>query len=923
MKLTAASLARRLGVSDAAISQAQARGRLYYVKGTHLIDTSDRRNTSYLSKMTGHRGKQRERPAPAPERAAALSKRLRSEYALRKQRVSLLLGGVVLRRMGNEAFSLFMHALSEELRLIPARLTAKNAAVPGPWIGRMVGAALARAKKNVSLLKAAGGAEQDDLPNEAPKDASEDDLRALLDSAQGRRFDCLTAISKGVLIKGAEHAARVARMAGDVSSLLLTLPRRCTDTLAAKYQADGLVKARSALRAELRDAVSRLARHAGKKHTAKAREIEQHLTSRDVARMQADVVKAFTALIPEHVSAVTVAEWAEKHRVLPSSVSPTPGPFKWETSPFWREVAECLSEGSDVWKVVVQKASQVCFSTAVLENFLAYQLQCCPGPAMFVSADKSTAEAVLELRIERMLESAGLSDKIFSQSENKGGKKTGRSKQKLEYPGGSLIIAGARNPAKLRSHPCRYLMADEIDGWPQDVGENANKEGSPLELAERRTSAFEKVRKVLIGSTPTNALNSRIAAEFEKTDKRYYFVPCPACGHFQTLRFKDDDGTYRLTFEKDADGHLVEDSVRYLCEAPGCGAKWTNAQKAEFLPRGEWRATAKASAPGLRGYHLNALYAPVSMRSWQNVAREWIDCAGDMTLQRVFQNQTLGLPFVEKGVSIREDLLAARPRDYLAGTLPEYARPLLMTAGCDVQKKSLHVELVAWGRDRQSWSVEYLQIPAADVTEDINDPCWQQLGEVLAQPHAGLNINAMLIDSAFIPQAVYRFAERFPWQAYPSRGESNPADYKVIGLKDVPTVSSKVIGLNTSALKEEVLGMLAKGTADGAPPQEPFPGHSAFPIDYTPKYFEMLCAEERTVIRDLRSGRRRLVWKTKRPGMANHALDARCYALAGVYTTYALRRKEKKEEAPNEDYSWQAFWDECEMIAARNREVKR
>jgi phage terminase large subunit GpA-like protein len=215
-------------------------------------------------------------------------------------------------------------------------------------------------------------------------------------------------------------------------------------------------------------------------------------------------------------------------------------------------------------------------------------------------------------------------------------------------------------------------------------------------------------------------------------------------------------------------------------------------------------------------------------------------------------------------------------------------------------------------------------IPAGDVTEDVNDPCWSQLSEVLAQPHAeGFIVNTTLIDSGFQPQTTYAFCERHPWRAYPSRGESNPSDYKLIGVKDLAHVGSKVIGLNTSALKEEVFTMLQKGTADGAPPQEPFPGHCSFPIDYPSSFFSMLCAEERTVVRNKQSGRPHLVWKTKRPGQANHALDARVYAYAALLVTYALRRKEIKDGGSTEDYNWQSFWNEAERMLQESEEGVR
>ncbi len=74
---------------------------------------------------------------------------------------------------------------------------------------------------------------------------------------------------------------------------------------------------------------------------------------------------------------------------------------------------------------------------------------------------------------------------------------------------------------------------DEIDGYPGDV----EGEGDPILLAERRSATFARRRKVLLVSTPTIKGTSRIQREFEASDQRYFFVPCPHCGHEQPLRF--------------------------------------------------------------------------------------------------------------------------------------------------------------------------------------------------------------------------------------------------------------------------------------------------------------------------------------------------------------------------------------------------
>ena len=65
-----------------------------------------------------------------------------------------------------------------------------------------------------------------------------------------------------------------------------------------------------------------------------------------------------------------------------------------------------------------------------------------------------------------------------------------------------------------------------------------------MALAEARTRTFSWRRKVFLASTPTIKGLSVIEREFEASDQRRYFVPCPHCGHRQALVFE------RLRWEK-------------------------------------------------------------------------------------------------------------------------------------------------------------------------------------------------------------------------------------------------------------------------------------------------------------------------------------------------------------------------------------
>ena len=74
-----------------------------------------------------------------------------------------------------------------------------------------------------------------------------------------------------------------------------------------------------------------------------------------------------------------------------------------------------------------------------------------------------------------------------------------------------------------------------------------------------------------------------------------------------------------------------------------------------------------------------------------------------------------------------------RREPYEIGTVPTGA--LFLTAGVDVQKDRLVVEVVGWGRGKTSWSIDYGQLPGD--TADLEQGPWTQLDELLARtfPH--------------------------------------------------------------------------------------------------------------------------------------------------------------------------------------------
>lgn len=222
--------------------------------------------------------------------------------------------------------------------------------------------------------------------------------------------------------------------------------------------------------------------------------------------------------------------------------------------------------------------------------------------------------------------------------------------------------------------PARYLVLDEVDGYPVSVAD----EGDPVDPAEARADTFAWRAKSFLVSTPKLANLSRIDRAFRASDQRRYFVPCPHCGVLQWLRFE------RLRWEPGRPA-----TAAYACEA--CDRPIAEHHKTAMLAQGEWRPTATARDPLTVGFHLSSLYSPLGWKSWAAIARQYEEAAGDEARLRVFTNTVLGEVWHEPGDAPDWEVLYGRRGGHLLGTVP--LGGLFLTAGADVQKNRIEVSV--------------------------------------------------------------------------------------------------------------------------------------------------------------------------------------------------------------------------------------
>lgn len=497
-------------------------------------------------------------------------------------------------------------------------------------------------------------------------------------------------------------------------------------------------------------------------------------------------------------------------------------------------------------------------------NWIGYVVDQAPGPMLSVQPTVDMAKRYSKQRIAPMLEEC---PSLRGKVKEARSRDSGNTVLAKEFPGGVLVMTGANSAVGLRSMPARYVFLDEVDGYPGDV----DGEGDPVALAEARTRTFQR-RKVYMVSTPTIAGRSRIEREFSKSDQRRFFVPCPECGHYQTLKFAN------LKWDKGD-----PKSAQYVCE--DCGSCLGEQHKTEMLRRGEWRATLDADGKPIGdgrtiGFHLSSLYSPVGWMSWVEIAQRWDAAQGDPDLLKEFINTVLGEVWQARGDAPEWDAVYNRRVAYKSGTVPLAA--LILFAGVDVQKDRLEVGIWGFGRNRQRWLIEHRVLPGPTNRPEV----WSELVKMFDEtwPHEGgaeMQPRDWGIDSGAFAPDVGSFV-----RSQQGRGNVHAVDgrdsylsaWLGIGNLDLKKDGKKLpIGLKTikvgvSFCKQELVGQLAlTKPEDGEFP----PGFVFLPSDVTEDHVKQLTSE--SLVTRMVKGRSKREWQVIE-GRRNEVLDCANYA---------------------------------------------
>lgn len=572
---------------------------------------------------------------------------------------------------------------------------------------------------------------------------------------------------------------------------------------------------------------------------------------------------------------ITVSEWAGRYRILPATHSAEPGPWISERAPYTNEIMDAFSDPL-IERITVVASAQSGKSEAAY-NMLGYAMDQDPGPALIVLSTDATTKKV-SARIRQMVEESPALKKELTQNPDDIKQKEFTTRRMIAW------FATAGSSADLRNVSARYLILDETDDYPAAVGD----QGSPYEMAEARTTTWWN-RKIIQLCTPSTE-RGYIWTQYQLSDKRRFWVPCPECGGYQTLKFAQikHRGAELGAWPKDKrdPGYIVANRAAcYQCQY--CTREIDDFEKPAMLRRGSWvpedhpidRKTGAVAFPRPvnphAGFCWSALYSP--WRTFSEIAAKFFAVAGDREALQAFTNLWLAEPWKETAYTANTAEILELKTDLEPNIVP--AGALGLTAGVDVQKAGFWFVIRAWFREGWSHLIRYgfvetwpeldqqlFGVSYSGEAGDLVYPVWR----IGIDTGGGTGDD----DDATMTEQVYSWLRRvgFQGQVYGVKGISRPL---VAGRRMMATVIDKYPGrsgrripggvilwrLDTSSIKDAIVARIEAGT---------FKLHA----ETDEIYARHLVSEEKVLDK-----RGRFVWMIKHR-QPNHLLDAEVYAAA-------------------------------------------
>lgn len=547
---------------------------------------------------------------------------------------------------------------------------------------------------------------------------------------------------------------------------------------------------------------------------------------------------------------MTVSEWADNFRVLPSESSSQPGQYRTETMPYLEEIAYELSPQSPTDEVSVIKGTQLGF-TELGNNMLFCYADLYPCPMLQILPTETAVKTHALSKLWPSIEASPRLKNTFKKRKTQ----DGSSIYSLMFKGGNIALGWSNSPATFASSSRRIVINDDVDKWPDEI-----EGGNPLDLSKNRAETYSN-KKIYNNASPAKKHNSKILPKYETSSQGLYTMKCPHCG--EDVVFEKDG----FKFNYDENYQLIDDVV-FVCSNNGCIIE--EHQKYEMMKKENGaRYVHKFPERKHKGYRVPSYYSPFA--KWNEIFQSFLDARKEQKEKKISTKMASWMN--TKDANVWEEKIEKLDVNEYLNRHEEYAAEVpngvfILTAGVDTQDDRLECEVVGWGKYGESWSIAKLILEGDPKFPRV----WQKLDNVLENSYKhesgiDMKILGMGIDSGgHRTDYVYNYCKtRVEQNVFCMKGD-NSVETPILksGISKNKDGSLRLYMIGVNSAKDVVYGQLTT--------KEVGPGYMHYPKkpEYNEEHFKQLTGEAK----DKTTGR----WKKFRT--RNEALDLRVYAMA-------------------------------------------
>lgn len=517
-----------------------------------------------------------------------------------------------------------------------------------------------------------------------------------------------------------------------------------------------------------------------------------------------------------------------------------------------------IAQDRSTKKIVIQACSQL-LKTQVMTAIAINKMYNDPANFAFASSSEDDIKKFKQGKFMPVVETSPVLSNIVT---SKSDKAAANNAKQTELKNGTFIYwLNMNTPKDLRGITCSVVLLDEVSNL--EIG----TQGSPIKLAEGRTSTFGEDALTVVASTPLFK-NDLINSEFNLSDKRYWFVTHD-CGH----EYKFEWEQVHFKFKQLENGRAIPDSTTAKLICPHCQEEISEHKRHQMVDKGRWIATNPDCEKGVVGFGISRMYSPLG--TIEEMTARYADAYYNFNLQ-TFMNNEMGEIWedeYQKEVDIIQ-LEQHRDDSFNLYNIPESA--LAICTSTDQQLDRLETTVIAFD-EKNVWVLHHEITRSHDCTKE-EAPAWNELEKFLKQQFKSpsgrvVPTLACFVDSGNATQTVYRFCSRWS-KLHAIKGSNSPTSDL---FKKSSTQGKQLINLNGQQQKTTIRKLLNHMLSDEpqlAPTQLHF--SSSLPFDY----FEQLTAEE------LKPRGGRLMWQLKKGQKRNEALDCLVYSM--IAREYAM-----------------------------------